>query len=85
MDRKAFQAGREVIRKIRDKLDNEVVSHRGHLKRVSVRPFTATLPAWEVGGDSEQRRRTKRETVSAYFGLNFLCQEQTCMRLPQVY
>lgn len=36
LDRKAFLAGREVIAKIQDKLDHEVVSHRGHLKRVSL-------------------------------------------------
>lgn len=36
LDRKAYLAGREVIRKINNKLHREVVSHRGHLKRVSV-------------------------------------------------
>lgn len=35
LDRKAYRAGREVIRKIQEKLHHEVVSHRGHLKRVS--------------------------------------------------
>lgn len=34
LDRKAYLAGREVIRKIQDKLQREVVSHSGHLKRV---------------------------------------------------
>lgn len=35
LDRKAYDAGRDVIGKIQDKLDHELVPHRGHLKRVS--------------------------------------------------
>lgn len=34
LDRKAYLAGRDVIRKIHEKLHRETVSHRGHLKKV---------------------------------------------------
>lgn len=34
LDQKAYLAGRDVIVKIQEKLEHDVVSHRGHLKRV---------------------------------------------------
>lgn len=41
LDRKAYNAGRDVITKIQNKIDHDVVAHKAHLKKVGERSRVA--------------------------------------------